>query len=308
MRHLKKTAFFLTLISLTALIITSCQKDSDIVDKKNKGILHLSITDAPIDAYDITGVFITITGIEYNQDDTWMVLEEFEGPQLLNLLELTDGISAQLGSFELEAGIYTQIRFMLDAPEMGNGSHANPGCYLEFGDGTTQPLFVPSGGQTGYKAVGEFIVPAEGDIYVTADFDVRKSVVVAGNSGKFILKPTIRLVIEDRSGEIDGTLINMDEETDDLEYVVYIYEAGDYTEAEVADPEPETPRFPNAISSKLVSEDGKFLFAFMPEGMYDLVVVTLLEGEFSEVIGIVEDIEVIRNQTTVVEIDIDGLE
>lgn len=307
MRHLRNFALLLTLIGISALLITSCQKDAQ-PDGKNTGTLHLSITDAPIDAYDITGVFITFTGIEYNQDDTWMVLEEFEGPQLLNLLELTDGISAQLGSFELEAGIYTQIRFMLDAPEMGNGSHANPGCYLEFGDGTTQPLFVPSGGQTGYKAVGEFIVPAEGDIYVTADFDVRKSVVVAGNSGKFILKPTIRLVIEDRSGEIDGTLINMDEETDDLEYVVYIYEAGDFTEAEVADPEPETPRFPNAISSKLVSEDGKFLFAFMPEGMYDLVVVTLLEGEFSEVIGIVEDIEVIRNQTTVVEIDIDGLE
>jgi hypothetical protein len=307
MRHFKKIAFFLTLISLTALIITSCQKDGDI-EGKTAGTLHLSITDAPIDAYDITGVFITIIGIEYNQNDTWMVLEEFEGPQLLNLLELTDGISAQLGSFELEAGTYTQIRFLLDAPEMGNGSHSNPGCYLEFGDGTTQPLFVPSGAQTGYKAVGEFIVPAEGDIYVTADFDVRKSVVVAGNSGKFILKPTIRLVIEDRSGEIDGTLINLDEETDDLEYVVYIYEAGTYDESEADDPADEEPRFPNAISSKLVDEDGKFLFAFMPEGMYDLVIVTLLEGEFSEVIGLVEDIEVIRNLTTVLEIDIDGLE
>ncbi|MBW6497238.1 MAG: DUF4382 domain-containing protein [Bacteroidales bacterium] len=307
MRQLRNFAFLFTLIGLTAFLITSCQKDADL-GGKTTGTLHLSITDAPIDAYDITGVFITITGIEYNQENTWMVLEEFDGPVTLNLLELTDGISAQLGSFELEAGTYTQLRFMLDAPEMGNGSHANPGCYLEFGDGTTEPLFVPSGAQTGYKAVGEFIIPAEGDIYVTADFDVRKSVVVAGNSGKFILKPTIRLVVEDRSGEIEGTLLNMDEETEGLGYLVYIYEAGTYDEAEADDPAEEEPRFPNAISSKLVDEDGNFMFAFLPEGLYDLVLITTLDGEFSEVLGLVEEIEVIRNVTTVVEIDITGLE
>jgi len=307
MRQLRNFAFLFTLIGITALLITSCQKDSDLNETK-QGTLHLSITDAPIDAYDITGVFITFTGIEYNQDETWMVLEEFDGPMTLNLLELTDGISAQMGSFELPAGTITQLRFMLEAPEMGYGSHTNPGCYLEFGDGTTQPLFVPSGAQTGYKAVGEFIIPAQGDIYITADFDVRKSVVVAGNSGKFILKPTIRLVVEDRSGEIDGTLLNMDDETEGLGYLVYIYDADAYDESEADEPAEEEPRFPNAISSKLVDEDGKFMFAFLPEGIYELVVVTAIDGDFSEVIGIIEDIEVIRNETTVVEIDITGLE
>ncbi len=307
MRNLRNFAFLFALIGISALLITSCQKDSDL-NESNKGTLHLSITDAPIDAYDITGVFITFTGIEYNQDETWMVLEEFDGPVTLNLLELTDGISAQMGSFELPSGNITQLRFMLEAPEMGQGSHANPGCYLEFGDGTTQPLFVPSGAQTGYKAVGDFIVPTEGDIYVTADFDVRKSVVVAGTSGIFILKPTIRLVVEDRSGEIDGTLLNMDEETEGLGYLVYIYEAGAYDETEADEPAAEEPRFPNAISSKLVDEDGKFMFAFLPEGLYELVVVTTIDGEFAEVLGLVEEIGVVRNETTEVEIDITGLE
>lgn len=307
MRHLRNFAFLFTLIGISALLITSCQKDSDF-DEKTTGTLHLSITDAPIDAYDITGVFITFTGIEYNQDNTWIVLEEFDGPVTLNLLELTDGISTQMGSFELPAGTITQLRFMLDAPEMGNGSHANPGCYLEFGDGTSEPLFVPSGGQSGYKAVGEFTIPANGDIYITADFDVRKSVVVAGNSGKFLLKPTIRLVVEDRSGEIDGTLLNMNEETEGLGYLVYIYEAGAYDETEADEPAEEEPRFPNAISSKLVDEDGKFMFAFLPEGLYELAVVTTIDGEFAEVLGLVEEIQVVRNETTAVEIDITGFE
>ena len=76
------------------------------------------------------------------------------------------------------------------------GSHkTNPGCYIEFADNSTEPLFVPSGGETGYKAVGQFEVPVNGTVEVTADFDVREAVVVAGS--RYILKPTIKLIVND---------------------------------------------------------------------------------------------------------------
>lgn len=295
---------FLAILSVSAFLVSSCQKDT----QETKGTLHLSLTDAPIDEYDITGVFITIIGLEYNQGDEWHVFEEFEAPQTFNLLDLTEGVSAPLGIFELEPGTYNQIRFMLDAPEMGQGDQVNPGCYLEFGGDpeNTQPLFVPSGSQTGFKAVGEFIIPEAGDLYVTADFDVRKSVVAAGNSGKFILKPTIRLVVEDRSGNIDGTLLNT---TEGAEYVVYAYADGTYEEAEAAEPVDENPRFPNAITSDMVEEIEeafKFYLAYLPAGIYDLVVVSQVDGEFSEVLGIYEDAEVIMQETTEVEIDLAG--
>ena len=296
---------FLAILSVSAFMISSCQKDT----QGTKGTLHLSLTDAPIDEYDITGVYITITGIEYNRGDEWHVFEEFEGPQVFNLLDLTEGVSAPLGIFELEPGTYNQIRFMLDIANMGDGIPSNPGCYLEFGGDpeNIQPLFVPSGGQTGYKAVGEFIIPENGDLYLMADFDVRKSVVVAGNSGMFILKPTIRLVVEDRSGNIEGTLLNT---VEDVEYVVYAYADGTYEETEAAEPADDNPRFPNAITSDLVELEGEehvFFLGFLHAGVYDLVLVSQTEGVFGEVLGIVEGVEVAEQATTEVEIDVETL-
>ena len=158
------------------------------------GTLKLYLSDAPMDAENVTGVYITIEEIQYHRDGQWITFEEFKGPNAYNLLELTGGNFALLGEFTLPAGNYTQIRFMLDIPEKGS-SPADPGCYIEFADNSTEPLFVPSGGETGYKAIGHFEVPANGSVDVTADFDVHKAVVVAGSS--YILKPTIKLIVND---------------------------------------------------------------------------------------------------------------
>ncbi len=156
------------------------------------GTLKLYLSDAPIDAENVTGVYITINEIQYHLDSQWITCEEFEGPRTYNLLELTAGNSALLGELTLPAGHYTQIRFILDIPEKGS-SRANSGCYVEFADDSTQSLFAPSSGKTGYKAIGYFEVPVNGTVEVTADFDVHKAVVVAGSS--YILKPTIKLIV-----------------------------------------------------------------------------------------------------------------
>ncbi|MFP3880654.1 MAG: DUF4382 domain-containing protein, partial [Dehalococcoidia bacterium] len=83
------------------------------------GTLALYLTDAAIDAENVTGVYITINEIQYHINDVWTTCEEFEGPQTHNLLELTNGNSTLLGELKLPGGHYNQIRFMLDAPEMG---------------------------------------------------------------------------------------------------------------------------------------------------------------------------------------------
>jgi hypothetical protein len=159
-----------------------------------KGILKLYLTDAPMDAENVTGVYITINEIQYHRDSQWMTCEEFTGSQKYNLLELTGGNSTLLGEFTLQAGNYTQIRFMLDIPEKGS-SPVNPGCYIEFADTSTEPLFVPSGGQTGYKATGQFEVTANETVEVTADFDVRKPGAVHLAGSRYILNPTIKLIV-----------------------------------------------------------------------------------------------------------------
>ena len=156
------------------------------------GTLKLYLCDAPLDAENVTGVYITINEIQYHLVGQWITCEEFEGPQKYDLLELTGGNSTLLGELTLPAGNYTQIRLMLDIQEIGPPP-TSPGCYIEFADNSTEPLFVPSGGDTGYKAIGHFEVSVNGTVEVTADFDVRKAVVVAGSS--YILKPTIKLIV-----------------------------------------------------------------------------------------------------------------
>lgn len=290
----------MSLAILPLILFTACEKD-----KGDTGTLTLSITDAPLFTDDISAVYITVTEVHYHiSGNEWAVFEDFEGPRKFNLLDLTRGDSEMLGSFELEAGTYTQLRFLLDAPEFGSAPIANPGCYLEFGNESTKNLFVPSGSQTGYKAVGAFTVPINGSVEVTADFDVRKSVVTAGVSGMYILKPAIRLIVDDQAGQIAGGVSNIPEGRD---IVIYAYEGGDYDISETNEPAPETNRFPNAVTSDMVDESGSYHLAFLAPGQYELVVTAAIDGEFEEVLGTVKNILVESNKTTNQPINIEEL-
>jgi len=144
--------FFSVLIILAVLAVLGVVFYGTPEQALATGTLKLYLSDAPIDTENVTGVYITINEIQYHLDGQWITCEEFEGPKTYNLLELTGGNSALLGELTLPAGYYTQIRFMLDIAEKAS-SRANPGCYIEFADNSTQPLFAPSGGKTGYKAI-----------------------------------------------------------------------------------------------------------------------------------------------------------
>jgi hypothetical protein len=182
----------LAVLAVSVVVVYGTLEQAPPQQELGTGTLKLYLADAPLDAENVTGVYITINEVQYHLDSQWMTCEEFGGPQGYDLLELTGGNSVLLGEMTLPAGSYTQIRFLLNIPE--EGSHkANLGCYIEFADDSTEPLFAPSGGETGYKAIGHFEVPVNGTVEVTADFDVRKAVIVAGS--RYILKPTIKLIV-----------------------------------------------------------------------------------------------------------------
>ena len=296
---------FALLAVLPVFFMAACDADENTMNEE-KGSLKLYMTDAPIETDGIESVFITFTEIQYQtQGGEWSTFDEFDEPVKLDLLELTRGETELMGLFELEPGVYNQIRFMLDAPERGQGPPNTPGSYLVFEDGSETPLFVPSGGQSGYKAVGQFEIPANAIAEVTADFDVRRSVVRAGQSGMYILKPTIRLVSDIVSGRIAGDVSNIPEETG---VMVYAYEAGTYTEDEAAEPAEEEIRFPGATNSDKACEENRYHLDFLREGVYDLVVAaTDADGEFVEVLGIIEDVPVEAGETTELDIDIEEL-
>jgi len=156
------------------------------------GTLRLYLADAPINLDNVTGVYITVNEIQYHLNNQWTTAEGFTGPKTYNLLALTGGNSTLLGNLTLPAGNYTQIRFMLDIPTLGSNP-SNPGCYVQFTGGSTAPLFVPSGSETGYKGIGQFTVPSNGTVVVTADFNVEQAIVVANSS--YILQPTITMML-----------------------------------------------------------------------------------------------------------------
>lgn len=296
---MKKLISLFVLVVFVSFIFVSCDDD----DSANKGTLTISITDAPIDMSTVSGVYLTINEIQLNKSgNNWITFEGYEGPQTFNILELTDGTSALMGSFTLDGGHYTQLRFFIDAPEVTGGNPSNPGCYIEFTDGTTQPLFVPSGSNSGWKAVGAFDVPINGEVSITADFDARKSVMEQGANDFYILKPTIRTIVNNEAGKIVGSITNI---TEGVDIIIYAYENDVYTTAEADDPMTDTTsRFPNAITSDKCDDTDCYHLAFLAAGTYDLVVTTAIEGEFQEVLGTIEDVEVESNSTTTQPIDL----
>ena len=266
------------------------------------GTLALYLSDAPIDAENVTGVYITINEIQYHINDQWTTCEEFESPQTYNLLELTNGNSTLLGELTLPGGHYNQIRFILDIPEMGQ-TPASPGCYVEFTDNSTSPLFVPSGNTTGYKGVGQFTVPNNGTVQVTADFDVRKAVHLADSH--YILRPTIRLVVNNEAGRISGSISNNSTYTD---IIVFAYSDGTWADTEDDEPVSPASRFPNAVNSGKMCEDGHYTIPLLAAGTYDLVVAGYNGDVFGEVLGFVSDVVVESNKTTKQDIDTGALE
>jgi len=298
---MRKLFNLLPMVVLAIFLFTSCEETDS-----TKGTLTLSITDAPIDMSTVTGVYLTVTEIQINKSGSnWITLEGFEGPQTFNILELTNGESALMGSFSFEAGNYTQLRFILDAPDLSNANPSNPGCYITFVDAPDQPLFVPSGGESGWKAIGAFKVPSNGDVAITADFDARKSVMKQGANDFYILKPTIRLIVDGQAGKIVGKVTNIPEGVD---IIIYAYENNIYTVAEADAPLSDTiARFPNSVTSAKVDSTDNYCLAFLAPMTYDLVVTTAIDGEFQEVLGIVEDVIVESRTSTNQLIDISAL-
>lgn len=316
--------FFLTIIAAT-LIFTGCI-NNDL--EPDTGMVTLSLTDAPLEDDTLTGVWITVTGVEFHTAEAgWQIFDGAIPDDPINLMELTSGATEVLGAdVPLPSGRYNQIRFLLDIQDTGDGVPTNPGCYLTFDDDNNPetddleiPLFVPSGDTSGYKAVKSFTVPVNGSIAVTADFDLRKAVVDAGTpqAPHYILKPTIRLVVDGEAGWIHGPVVQEDvPETVELtegpvtvdSIVAFAYTDGTWAESETDDPVETESRFGNSVTSAPLVLDAdpaesSYKLAFLAAGIYDVAVALYdIDGSFLDIWGFYNNAEVIEGKGTVVEL------
>ncbi len=174
---------------LSCLFI-SCSQDDD-GPNSNDARVEIRLTDAPNP--NIREVWVDIKEIQINMGTDsagWKTLTGTH-PGLYNLLDLTNGRDTILADASLPAGKMSQLRLIL-----GDNN------YIILQDGQKEMLTTPSAQQSGLKIqINEEL--AGGVLYrMILDFDAAKSIVEAGNSGKYILKPVIRVLSFVPSGGI----------------------------------------------------------------------------------------------------------
>lgn len=181
-----------TLVGLAALM--GCSGSSSNPGTASGAAMNVHLVDGPISGYQ--QVNVNIQSVEIGDGSGWITLATPN--KTVNLLSLTGGVSESLAAgATLPAGHYSQMRLIL-----GSGNS------VMLSDGTTQPLTVPSGMQTGIKLVVSFDVAAGTTADVWIDFDAAHSiqVVQAGASGMYMLRPTVWAYDKTVTGSIHGTL------------------------------------------------------------------------------------------------------
>lgn len=180
---------YLFVCLLFTFSLGSCSnKDSD-----EKAKIEIRLTDDPA-AYD--AVYIDIKDVQINvsgdDDKGW---QSVAGVQrgIINLLDLVNDKDTLLCKAEIPSGKLHQIRLVLGT---------NNSIVL---NGITYQLETPSAQQSGLKLNVQQNVSG-GILYtMVLDFDAGRSIVTTG-SGKYILKPVIRTVLNAVGGSIKGAV------------------------------------------------------------------------------------------------------
>lgn len=164
-------------------------------DGGGTGTLRLALTDAPACGYE--SVNVTVERVRVHQSSGaadnaagWseIVLAQ---PKTIDLLDLTNGALEELGQTALPAGSYTQLRLVL-AENPSSAPYKN--WIVKAGQSTEIPLKTPSAQQSGLKFNVNMTVQPNQTADFVLDFDACKSVVVAGNSGNYNLKPVLSVI------------------------------------------------------------------------------------------------------------------
>lgn len=212
---------------LVAALPFSCADYGNDLQYVKEGSIHVLFTDAPYPTNWIESAEFTVTKIEArlkmedeesseseesstteeNQASPYQVL--FEGSEVINISELTNGMTRSMGVSAVPVGTYDLFRvYVTDAS-------------LTLTDGRTFDVKVPSGSQSGVKI---FVKPSlevtgEETNEVLFDMDISKSFVLRGDTQRmegidgFIFKPVIRAVNLGYAGSVSGMVTddNMEE-------------------------------------------------------------------------------------------------
>ena len=227
-----------------------------------------------IDAAMVTITKVEIRKLSEGEELGYPFITLLEDTLEFNLLELRNGITADLVDMEIEPGNYDLIRLYVDEAS------------LAVKEGDTYKMKVPSGAQTGIKLFVEPPIHVAGGLTadVLLDFNVERSFILKGNANSpagikgFNFKPVIRAVNNTTAGTIEGMVTNSDTALASAYVLLEQVIQEDTIE----------------ITSASTDVDGYYAMPGIPAGLYNLS--ATLAG-FDTVIY--EDIEVLEGNLTV---------
>lgn len=265
-----KVSLFMPATFAAALLIGfgSCKED----DNTTTGNVAFEITDGPIDDTNIEGVFVTVASLKVDGEE----IDDWNGKQTIDLMDYQNGEVKTLGGADLAAGVYSDVRLVLDYDQDANGN--SPGTYVLTKDGVKHALKAGASVSNEIKINGATLsVPESGNTTAVIDFDLRKA--VRYNSGsatsdyQFVtdteLAAAARLAMKSNSGTIKGKVTDALNISGD-KIVVYAYEKGAYSSSETDPQGTSGIMFKNAVASTVADENGNYTLSFLEAGDYEL--------------------------------------
>lgn len=203
---MSKTLRLFAAFAVGAFALTACSDSSG----TGTGLLSVRLTDAPFPFSEVASVDVFVVRVDARKgeptddqaadesnNDGWTTVATPNA--LINLLDLSDGKTTNLGATTLPTGTYNGFRIVIDPSQSS----------MTLKDGTHPDIKFPSAGQSGIKVqLDQPINLTENGSVMTLDFDVGSSFVTRGNDARngFIFKPVVRAVAEDITGSVSGSV------------------------------------------------------------------------------------------------------
>ena len=292
----------LALISMclsAMILLAACSSDS----KDDTSTLSLAITDAPVD--NATNVFVQFTSMEFHPANGSSILVPLDEPRNIDLLALQGSqFETLVDNLEVPAGNYNWVRL---------GVNANSGemdSYINFKDGSSFSLYIPSGSQNGLKINRNFVVPAGGNISLTVDFDLRKSVTnPVGQVDDYFLKPVLKMTDNSQTGTIEGSVASalFEDESCDEGKAVYLYIGSDVVADDIGSPT--APLTTGLLNYNADSDRWDFEIGFVEAGEHTIT--ATCDADIDELLtdeidwGVVSSANVTVIAGSVIQIDLD---
>jgi hypothetical protein len=250
----------------------ACSNSNNGLDGPDAARVTVLLTDAPANVF--KSAVVEIGEIKLLPGDGEEAIALTENGGTFDLLDLQNGVTANLANLEIEPGFYRQLRLVVLSAEVTLDDT------VFFRDGSqTKTLKIPSGAQSGIKVNLGFgsgdgdqepagIEITQGETIIVVDFDVSQNFrlqgSLQGNAGfhGVIFTPMLRAVVRNVAGSISGevTLEGSGDPVDGATVRATLLDAGTIEELETAE------------VTALTNADGDYTIRFLAPGVYQVSV------------------------------------